>query len=214
MRSNFTPLISLILSLLLAACTTQPTVKNFDIGPISIDKVSYPLPDYKVMIDKYISQYAQPLEKRSYSLTEAVSFNKFGKPSYLVCATTDKNEQLFSYPGPYAFIVKKDSVYSAGGGYLCNQKVLAKGAEYRLVRAVSPRLTKKMVKEGVNGKVTVEFTVNEKGKAENIFITTNTTGNIDAGNVSITALKRFIFQPRIINNKAYKVYGVRNKFTF
>jgi TonB family protein len=83
---------------------------------------------------------------------------------------------------------------------------------YLPVYKVAPRYPETAAKQGKEGNVVVEFTVNSRGRTENVFVVQST--DVMFENAALEAAREFLYMPKIVNGTAVDQPGVKNKITF
>lgn len=83
-----------------------------------------------------------------------------------------------------------------------------------LIVKLAPMYPTDAYRNGIEGYVVVEFTVNERGRTENITVI-DSNPEIVFDQVAIKAAEKFLYKPqKDTSGKAVAVSGVSNKFTF
>lgn len=96
---------------------------------------------------------------------------------------------------------------------------LTSDGEYLPLVRMEPQYPRRAAERGLEGWVTVEFTVTADGTVINPFIIdsgcgTNNTQCTTFNSASIKAVKKFKYKPKVVNGVAQAVDGVRTRFTF
>lgn len=85
--------------------------------------------------------------------------------------------------------------------------------EYLPINKVRPQYPRRALQRGIEGHVIVEFTVTETGSVEDPkVVTADPPGIFDRA--ALNAALKFTYRPRVIDGKAIRVTGVRNKIIF
>lgn len=85
--------------------------------------------------------------------------------------------------------------------------------DYLPVVKIAPEYPADMREQGVEGHVILEYTVNEKGRVEDIVvIESEPEGAFDQA--AIDAARQFEYEPRYVDGESIRVEGVRNVFRF
>jgi len=83
---------------------------------------------------------------------------------------------------------------------------------------VAPQYPRAALSRGVEGYVTVSFTVTETGRTRNVTVLEATTKDGSATSMfdraAIAAAEQFRYQPRVRDGAAVEVHDVRNRFVF
>ena len=78
---------------------------------------------------------------------------------------------------------------------------------------VSPKYPRKALSRGIEGSVTVEFTVTEKGSVEDpVVVESDPPGIFDSA--AIDAVSLYKYRPKIVEGKPVRAEGVKNKIVF
>lgn len=84
--------------------------------------------------------------------------------------------------------------------------------EYLPLVKAAPIYPPEAVAIGLEGYVIVEFTVNEEGRVEDLFIVESSSPLFEQA--ALDAAREFEYKPRMINGVPVKVPGIRNRITF
>jgi TonB family protein len=84
--------------------------------------------------------------------------------------------------------------------------------DYVPVYKVAPRYPETAAKEGKEGNVVVEFTVNSRGRTENLFVVESTDAVFEKA--ALEAARQFLYMPKIVDGTPVDQPGVKNKITF
>lgn len=79
---------------------------------------------------------------------------------------------------------------------------------------VAPIYPRRLLSRGIEGECTVEFTVTAMGTVRDPRVVDGQCSNSQFVNVSLDAVMKFKYKPRVIDGVAVAVNGVRNRFTF
>lgn len=90
---------------------------------------------------------------------------------------------------------------------------LTSDGEYLPLVRMEPQYPRRAAERGIEGWVTVEFTVTEDGTVADPFILQAEPENI-FNRAAIKAVLRFKYKPKVVNGVAQSVEGVRTRFTF
>lgn len=99
------------------------------------------------------------------------------------------------------------------GGWLgASSAALAEVDEYLPIFKAVPVYPPEAAAAGLEGYVIVEFTVNEEGLVEDLFIVESSSPLFEQA--ALDAARQFQYRPRVVNGVPVKVPGVRNRITF
>lgn len=90
---------------------------------------------------------------------------------------------------------------------------LTSDGEYLPLVRMEPQYPRRAQERGIEGWVTVEFTVTEDGTVADPFILEAEPKNI-FNRAALKAVLRFKYKPKVVNGVAQAVSGVRTRFTF
>lgn len=92
------------------------------------------------------------------------------------------------------------------------------GGELMPIVKVAPQYPRLALNRGMEGFVTVSFTVTETGRTRNVVVLEAVTKDGNATSVfdraAIAAAEQFKYQPRVQDGVAVEVHGVKNRFVF
>lgn len=92
------------------------------------------------------------------------------------------------------------------------------GGELMAIIKVAPQYPRIALSRGLEGFVTVSYTVTETGRTKNVVVLEAVTKEGNATSVfdraAIAAAEQFKYQPKIQNGQPVAVYGVQNRFVF
>ncbi len=92
------------------------------------------------------------------------------------------------------------------------------GGDLMPIVKVAPQYPRIALNRGVEGFVTVSFTVTETGRTRNVVVLEAVTKDGKATSVfdraAIAAAEQFKYQPRVQDGVAVEVHGVKNRFVF
>ncbi|MDO3387415.1 energy transducer TonB [Gilvimarinus sp. SDUM040013] len=90
--------------------------------------------------------------------------------------------------------------------------------EYLPIVKVAPQYPRRAAQRGIEGFVTVEYTVTTTGATRDVEVIEAITKDGDETSIfnraAIRAAEKFKYKPRVIDGTAIEVPGVRNRFTF
>jgi len=90
--------------------------------------------------------------------------------------------------------------------------------DYMPIVKVAPQYPSAALRRGIEGYVTVSFTVTANGSTRNVVVLEAVTKDGSATSIfdraAIAAAERFKYRPRVRDGVAVEVYGVRNRFVF
>lgn len=84
--------------------------------------------------------------------------------------------------------------------------------DYVPIYKAIPRYPETAAKDHKEGSVVVEFTVNTRGRTENVFVVQSSDPVFETA--AIEAARQFLYMPQIVNGAAVDRPGVKNKITF
>ncbi len=90
---------------------------------------------------------------------------------------------------------------------------LTSDGEYLPLVRMEPQYPRRAQERGIEGWVTVEFTVTEDGTVADPFVLEAEPENI-FNRAALKAVLRFKYKPKVVNGVAQSVEGVRTRFTF
>ena len=90
---------------------------------------------------------------------------------------------------------------------------LTSDGEYLPLVRMEPQYPRRAAERGIEGWVTVEFTVTEDGTVADPFVLEAEPENI-FNRAALKAVLRFKYKPKVVNGVAQSVEGVRTRFTF
>ena len=90
---------------------------------------------------------------------------------------------------------------------------LTSDGEYLPLVRMEPQYPRRAQERGIEGWVTVEFTVTEDGTVADPFVLEAEPKNI-FNRAALKAVLRFKYKPKVVNGVAQAVEGVRTRFTF
>jgi TonB family protein len=93
-------------------------------------------------------------------------------------------------------------------------KTLSSSSAMRPTYRPSPTYPKRALKLGIEGECVVEFTVTSRGKVTSASVINDQCKEKIFRRPSIEAVKKFKFEPRVVNGMAVDVPGVRTKFVY
>lgn len=92
------------------------------------------------------------------------------------------------------------------------------GGDYMPIVKVAPQYPRMALNRGIEGFVTVSFTVTETGATRNVVVLEAVTKDGKATSIfdraAIAAAEQFKYQPRVQDGVAVEVHGVKNRFVF
>lgn len=92
------------------------------------------------------------------------------------------------------------------------------GGEYMPIVKVAPQYPRRALARGIEGYVTVSFTVTETGRTRDVVVLEAVTKEGKATSIFDRAAKaaaeKFKYQPRVQDGVAVEVYDVKNRFVF
>lgn len=96
-------------------------------------------------------------------------------------------------------------------------KLFAGGDLMPLIK-VAPEYPRRALARGVEGYVTVSYTVTETGRTANVVVLEAVTKDGEATSIfdraAVAAAEQFKYEPRVEDGQPVPVYGVRNRFVF
>lgn len=106
-----------------------------------------------------------------------------------------------------SFETVQDSVLDSGSGAFSDD------GEYLPVVKVRPKYPSRAMERGIEGSVTVEFTVTEEGFVEDpVVVESDPPGIFDRA--AIQAASKFKYRPKLVDGSPIRVENVKNRFEF